>query len=362
MSIKFVFVQLGAFTPPYIGSNLKRLSLIFPDTDIFLITNNAELSKLKIKGITLINYETNSQHQLLLEKLNHKLNFRQGFWRYSFERLMALTEFQIRYKIDRLLHLESDVLVFPNLPLEIIKNQNKLYWCQYNSNLDVASLLYSPSTQSAEFLQQNILKELKVNFAHTDMTILNTIRKKNLSEVCTFPSAPSRESHLINANSNFQLNTHSDIYSKFKVFKGIFDPAAIGVWLFGKNPENHQGFLKLHDEWLIESGDSYIDPSKTKYVFQSDGLLFLSNDSELIPIYNVHVHSKDVKILGQEWIKHIDKFIKLSKASKPINSFNLKLFLSLIFIQIRRGQIIQFIKLLPWIYKLRLKFLKIFGK
>jgi len=319
MAIKFVFVQLGSFTPNYLAGNLKRLSIIFPNNEIYLITNNKELLKLAIKNLSIVKYSTSSKHELILDKLSSKIDFREGFWRLSLERLLAFTKFQIQNKMDHLLHLESDVLIFPNIPLGLIQQQNKLLWCQYNSKLDVASLLYSPNFQSASYLQQKIENHLELNKSHTDMTLLSSIRRDSGPMISLFPSLSSAESHLVNPKSEITLDSCIYLSSQSKIFGGIFDPAAIGVWLLGKNLENTNAVSILHDRWIIESGDSYVDPSRIDFLFKPGGLLVFIENGEEIPIFNLHVHSKDFKLLNLDWEREIDKYVKLSRDKLPIN-------------------------------------------
>jgi hypothetical protein len=361
MAINFVFVQLGSFTPNYLDGNLKRLSIIFPKNEIYLITNNQELLKLAIKNLNIVKYTTSSKHELLLDKLNSKIDFREGFWRLSLERLLALTKFQIQNRMEHLLHLESDVLVFPNLPLDSIQQQNKLLWCQYNSKLDVASLLYSPNFQSASYLQQKIEDHLELNNSHTDMTLLSSIRQTSGKMISLFPSLPSAESHLINPKSQITFDSRIYLSSQFKIFGGIFDPAAIGVWLLGKNLENTKAMSILHDRWIIESGDSYVDPSRVNFVFKPEGSLVFTENGEQIPIFNLHVHSKDFKLLNIDWEREIDKFIKLSKNNAPIKKFKIKIFVKLIILNFKRKNLVEFIATLPWIYSIRMKIRKTFS-
>jgi hypothetical protein len=358
MTIKFVFVQLGSFTPNYLVGNLKRLSMIFPNNEIYLITNNQELLQLSIENINIVKYSALSKHQLLLDKLNSKIDFREGFWRVSLERLLAFTKFQIHEKMDHLLHLESDVLLFPNFPLELIRQQSKLLWCQYNSKLDVASLLYSPNFQSALYLQKEIENQLESNSSHTDMTLLSAIRQDSGPMISLFPSLPSAESVLINSKSNITLDSRIHLSSQAKIFGGIFDPAAIGVWLLGKNLENTNAVSILHDRWIIESGDSYVDPSRIDFLFKPEGLLVFIENGEQIPIFNLHVHSKDFKLLNLEWEREIHKYVKLSRDKLPIKKFNIKIFIALVKLNFKRKKLVEFIATMPWIYSIRMKIRK----
>ena len=360
--MKFVFVQLGSFIPHYLESNIKRLSVMFPGSEIYLITNNQRLLKLTIKNLMLVEYVTSTRHDYLLNRLSKKTDFRDGFWRLSLERILAFTKFQIENKFDYLLHMESDVIVFPNLPIDAIKNLNSLSWCQYNSRLDIATLLYSPNPQSALYLQKSIENKLELDNTHTDMTVLSEIRLDSNSNIALLPSLPELESLLVNKKSNISLDSKIQISSLCNVFGGIFDPAAIGVWLLGKNPENTHAMSVLHDRWIIDSGDSFIDPSKVKYVMKPDGNLSLIEKGIQIPIFNLHVHSKNINLLSVEWEKELDKFVKLSDNKYIIKKLEPIVFIKLFILNLKRRKLIEFISTIPWLYSLRMKIREIYNK
>jgi len=362
MTIKFVFVQLGSFIPNYLEGNIKRLSSLFPNNEIYLITNNQKLLKLTIPNLRTEIYNSNDYHEYLLNRLSKKSDFREGFWRLSLERLLALTKFQTENKTEFLLHLESDVILFPNFPLDSIKKLNKLSWSRYNDKLDIASLLYSPNNLSASLLQEGIEHSLELNNHHTDMTILNEIRRTNDSAVTIFPSLPYQESYLMNQKSGISINSQIQISSEFSFFGGIFDPAAIGVWLLGKNPENSYARLILHDRWIIDTGDSFIDPSGVNYTFKPDGNLYLVEKENHIPIFNLHVHSKNFDLLNAKWVKELDRFVKLSDNKNTIKYINLTGFAKLLALNFKRKKLIEFILSFPLLYSLRMKVREIFSK
>lgn len=362
MTIKFVFVQLGSFIPNFLEGNIRRLFTLFPNNEIYLITNNPKLLKLKNPNLRTEIYIPDEYHEYLLSTLSKKSDFREGFWRLSLERLLALTKFQTENKTEFLLHLESDVILFPNFPLDSIKKLNTLSWSRYNHKLDIATLLYSPNNLTASLLQEGIEHSLELNKHHTDMTILNEIRRANESSVTIFPSLPDKKSNLMNEKSGITINSQIQISSESSFFGGIFDPAAIGVWLLGKNPENTFASLVLHDKWIIETGDSFIDPSGVKYIFEPDKNLYIVERGNQIPIFNLHVHSKNIDLLSTNWVKELDKFVILSGNKNTIRNINPIGFTKLLVLNFKRKKLIEFILSFPIIYSLRMKVRKVFTK
>jgi hypothetical protein len=79
----------------------------------------------------------------------------------------------------------------------------------------------------------------------------------------------------------------------FDEFKGIFDAAAIGQYLGGidpRNGKNFQGFKREH---------SYLDLDNCQFEWNEDHLgkkiPVMIIDGDKIPIYNLHVHCKNLR-------------------------------------------------------------------
>lgn len=355
MTTKFIFVHLGTSIPRYLEENLRRTIGLFPKNEIYLLTNNKKLLSSNIKNLHTWEYITSERHKYLLEKMRKRKDFREGFWRLSLERLFALTQFQLSTGYSKLLLVESDVMVFPNFPADRVNALPFLAWCPYNSKLDIASLLYSANYKAAEYLQDEIEKHLLNNFSHTDMSILNEIRNSSQGKVELFPIVKNKMSSTLNKKSNFDNLILKDISANFEMFNGIFDGAALGVWLTGKNLENTHGTLVLHDRWLVDSGDSYVDPSAVDYILTPRGEIYLIDMNTLIPVYNLHIHSKNSYLLSSSSQKVLEKLIKLSSSKFEIRKFLIKEFLLLILLNIKRGKIHEFLLTFPLIYSIRMR-------
>jgi hypothetical protein len=127
------------------------------------------------------------------------------------------------------------------------------------------------------------------------------------------------------------------------------------VWLTGKNLENTHGTLVLHDRWLVDSGDSYVDPSAVDYILTPSGEIYLIDMNTLIPVYNLHIHSKNSDLLSSSSQKVLEKLMKLSSSKFEIRKFLVKEFLLLILLNIKRGKIHEFLLTFPLIYSIRMR-------
>jgi hypothetical protein len=138
--------------------------------------------------------------------------------------------------------------------------------------------LYSNSYEDSKWLVEKINHELSENVDLTDMTALSEISGSNCERVEILPTDP--------------------ISSETNRFGGIFDAAAIGMWLNGRDPRNHLGFVKR----FLPLPESSVDASKLRYKSTLNGTLCLINDKEGdLAIFNLHVHSKRRGLMGKHW-------------------------------------------------------------
>jgi len=93
--IEIVFIHLGNKIPKYLELNLARTKEMFPTIQVVLVSDY-ELN-LKIAdsiGVKFWQYTRKSSIELVLEELGHDLNFRNGFWKFSMERLIVLCDYR----------------------------------------------------------------------------------------------------------------------------------------------------------------------------------------------------------------------------------------------------------------------------
>jgi hypothetical protein len=101
-----------------------------------------------------------------------------NFWRYSIERLYALAEWHSVNPDQKLLHLESDIFIMPNFPIEKLEMVNHISWCSFNNSHDVASLVFSPSNSDTSWMLNELEEILIENSSLTDMTGLRKLKEK----------------------------------------------------------------------------------------------------------------------------------------------------------------------------------------
>ena len=326
---------------------------MFPDIKINLIVDKFSLKNFKnLENVDIYNYESNSEVNDLFGFFKNNLNFRNGFWRYSLERIFAINDLHRNIPNAKLLHLESDVLILPNFPFLKFENMNSLAWCNYNKTKDVASLLFTPSFTKSRWLAEKVLEEFKCNSNVNDMKALSLISRKYPKKIKILPSLPSEnKSKLINQNSKTELNDTSILSAYFDLFGGIFDSAPIGMWLLGQDPRNHFGKLILHDDSFISSGDSFVNPSGVTYDINENGCIFINDENRRYPLYCVHIHSKEQKVFSSIWITAISDYIKLTSNKNQITYVKIGILLEIYIELLRSRSVIRYVLSQPNIYR-----------
>lgn len=245
-----LFVHLGPAKADHLFLNIERHKYLFPDRPVHLVVDDEQLiEKAREKKIPVTIYTASRNQNKLLESLNHDTKFRQGFWRYTIERLFVISFFHEKYPDTGILHIESDVLILPNFPYEELESGKKIRWMTYNKSHDVSALLYSPNLTQSQWLVERLMEELGENQFLTDMTALSTIRRNNPDSVETFTDI-------------------KEALDKGSV--GAFDSAAIGMWLCGQDPRSHYGILKLHNNGEFNSKSIDFNPASFNYTYGSE--------------------------------------------------------------------------------------------
>lgn len=311
--VRVVLVHLGPGRAAHLWPNIRLLKRNFPDLEVHLIySNKKHASKVERSGAIPYFYMPDSSDVTLLDELSHNSQFRNGFWRFSLERLLALEKWQeTKIGNHNFIHIESDILVLPSFPFSIFDSISKLMWCNFNESHDVSALLYSPNLDETKWLVNQIREEIAQNRDLTDMTVLSKIKMNNPRRVEYFPS-------LANSNSAY--------------FRGVFDGAAIGMWLNGRDPRNHLGSIRRH----LELPESIDKPEEAKFSLNTKNHLTATVNKKEYSIYNLHIHSKHLGLLSRFWRISLKLDLARARNNFPKNSYSVRALFSIAFDFVRR--------------------------
>lgn len=331
-NLELIFVRLGPRRNIFLNGNIERLRVLFPKLSITVIDDEVSQRFRKvIPGVKYHIYRNQNLQSIQTARLVKSQIFRQGFWHFTAERLFAVLDYQSSNPGTPILHIESDVLLFPNFPFSDLIKLDFISWCTFNESKDVASLLYLPAHADSSWLKAEIQRQFIQNPESTDMTALSRISRQNQNKIRIFPPLSSMcISQLANPRNPKVLHDVTRLNQLDRHFFGIFDSAVIGMWLCGMDPENHNGKLLIHDKVMLNNGDSYIDPSGLRYNLDEQGNLYFLNDKIWIPIYNLHVHSKNRKILSTNWISELNEYVHLARNPEPLILRKLEILMSVL--------------------------------
>lgn len=337
--LRVVFVQLGSEKVPHLWLNIERVLEQFPDVEINLVVD----SQVKVpintsNSIKTFLYTPKIQEQVLLNGIFKSSSFRNGFWKYTFERLLALTEFHIQNSEGSILHIESDLLLMPNFPFKSFEQIDTLAWMKVDEQRDTAALLYSPNKEESTWLSKTIICILESGESVTDMTILRQIADSNPHKVIGLPTFTNGMESFRNENAREILDIPKNTFPKL----GIFDPAAIGMWLTGIDPRNNYGTTIYFDTQGILRGGTYLDPSKFRYQFTENELLGVFGTNR-IPIWCLHVHSKNLDLFSEAWKTKLQDLIFLSKNGEILYRRSAMGLFRLIISNLKQGTLLSYL-------------------
>lgn len=320
--MNIALVQLGNPPKAYFWKNLDHLRRFQPNDEIYVISDLKEvISKAQQKGFKGYQYVIPESLIDLFSRHSFSKKFRNGFWQYSALRLFALIDFCESGEERSVLHVEADVLLLPNFPFATISIQKKLMWFNFNNDRDIASLIWIPSRKQASWMRTELFSIFSEDAKMTDMSALRKLSLKAHEEVCYFPSKPkSTTPRIMNSYLDYSVNNSPEILED----QGIFDGASIGMWLTGEDPNNHRGVLRR----LKHLSDGPIDLRNVKFkVIESN--LYLVDQNTFVPVYNLHIHSKNKHLFTKNG-KHILRLYVFLSNKK----WNLPLFIPQTFLQL----------------------------
>jgi hypothetical protein len=316
--LKVVFVHLGVEKVDHLWLNLKRTKAMFPNLSIVLVLDDSRhLRKLGRLDVEVFFFSRSSYIGPQLEALDHNIKFRNGFWQFSLERFVALNAWHQEYPQEPFIHFESDILIMPDFPWSKLSSLKKLAWLSFNNTKDVAAIVFSPNSSETKWLANSLCLRLKENPKLTDMTALSVLSQENPHKITMLPTLLVEK---IPRDDKSTSKMQDSSMQNSSLFDGLFDGAAIGMWLTGQDPRNHLGWIKRY----LSLQDSWVDPSLFNLEISSRGCLTVEYQEMKVPLFNLHVHSKQLSYFGQNWQSKLRKDIMASKDFRNRTSLSLK--------------------------------------
>ena len=317
-----VFAHFNSPLPKHLTLNLKRTIQLFPQHEIYLLTNLNPVS-IKINKLKVFGYKPNTRWFELESTLSHDREFRNNFWFTSLARFIALAEFSQIHNRE-MLHIESDVIISHYFPFDDFREISA--WFSFpvvNKSMGIASCLFIKNPEAAAYLSKLTISMAKKDGNVTDMHVLGEITKKDSYFFQLLPTSPPLKNALPSASES-----HLDsIYKSTLLFKGFFDGFDLGMYLFGDDPRNKRGFS------FVRKFDTrfYLDASELSFVLNNDRdfpYVFDPFKNTFIPIFTLHIHSKNLKIFNPAIGPKIIKKAIIDSKKGPRTKFYPTIFIS----------------------------------
>ena len=290
--LKIALVYLGNTLPRYVIDNLNYLKDVVPSGSlIFISEDNKSLEKVARIGIeTWKCSDPNDSWNKVKAKLSHPEAFRNGFWFKTTARFFAISEY-MQNTGESVLQIEADVWIAKNFPFtKFMDIRDKIAYPLESMTTGAASILWIPNLELMQMLIEFAEIEFSKDGHSTDMTILGKFSIEKPRVTYVLPSVLSN-----NQNTKNNLSEVSDdAESQGVKFDGLFDPLTYGLYLLGIDARNSRGY-----KILFSRPSAHIVPAETyNYSFEEDILHVESRRKEKLPLYCLHVHSKDRSIFN----------------------------------------------------------------
>jgi hypothetical protein len=325
-----VFAHFYTQLPKHLILNIKRTIALFPEHEIFLVTD-LDLDRTIIQKLKVFKYDPDLNWLKLEQILTHDKEFRGNFWFTSIARFLAISEFAKIHKSE-ILHLESDVIISSDFPFKLLSDTKSLFLFPIISDSQaIASCLFIRNSAAADYLAKLVISESLNDSQTTDMFVLRKLTRINGEAFKLLPAAPSQKNAMPSVNDSY-LKENSNMVA---YFGGIFDGFDIGRYLFGMDPRNRRGFSTLRavdpTVYLNVRELNLLVKDNREFPYVLD-----VNTKELVPIFSLHIHSKKRELFIPTKIKKlIRKAVKESKYP-PKSKFYLKTFFTSVRFAMRR--------------------------
>jgi hypothetical protein len=287
-AVPLIFVHIGDAVPDYARIAVQQARRWNPETPIYFLSNAIPEQKymvgeiwVDISGIPVSPIHAKFNESTILDK-----NFREGFWRYTTERLFVLYDWLVSTGTKEFIHLEYDNMMYFSiehlLPYfrENCKGISAPFHGQVKGQPNMCfSIIYSNDIESfSEF-------------------------------VFTLAAAPSSTNEMQRGGEYWLESEHSllpclppESALKSEAFRAwyenpafpyLFDAAAHGQYLGGKDPRNEGP----PGPYINPDVDYHVGQFRYKWQVAESGNRYpvLIHKGREWPIANLHIHSKALK-------------------------------------------------------------------
>jgi hypothetical protein len=265
---------LGKKLPKYAVLNAKSIISDFPDVPYLLVIDSFQsLIKSRVYRIPYF-YVNSNNFKDFSNILEVDKKFRNGFWINTSARFLAINS-AAKFVSGPFVHIESDVILGTDFPFNAFNNFNADVAFPLESySKGCASVLFFKNSDVSQKFCEELLDHVRKQPKTTDMHFLGSLSSSSSLSISILPSKEGDD---------------------FSSFQGFFDSTSWGQYFAGIDPRNNSGYIKYQST----------HPEHTSKVFGYDfhynqGCFEVSKDSSNFPLFAMHVHSKNKKLICSE--------------------------------------------------------------
>ena len=271
-----IFVWIGSELPEWGPITLNFAADNNKDREVILVTDNGNYgNQILSENITVVRLQA---LELKASKLNSTSLIKGDFWRLTSQRISVLSNYARSKNMQRFFHAELDNAIFALGTLDEVLDKvgTGLFAPQDNEERAIASLVYCNHKESIDELLE--MYQGPYN-ARNDMQALGMYAKISSN----FFALPTE---------SFRQNMNRWKIIEPSITGGIFDAASIGQYCLGIYPI-HCRYSPSRNRFINEN--CLINWDET--IISTDGeiLRLHLRGEEVIGIYNIHVHSKQLR-------------------------------------------------------------------
>lgn len=275
------------YYPEYIVHSISQVRKWNPEADIYFIAERCHASKAESYPCTFVPLDEISVSLKRAEFCNRTkldMKFRNGFWRFTTERLFVLEDFLAMKNIQECIHLENDNMIYFAIDymLPILREEYVGIAAPLLGEGQITfGILYVKNTNTLSNL--NVFLLGMCSSGKNEMELGYQFIVENREEADFLPVV-SNECDV--RESDFEYAT-----AHGSAFRGVFDAAAYGQYLGGIDERNGNG---LQIGFVNKASAFPTDQFEYKPVKFDDGLLFWTahRHGNSWPLYVLHIHSK----------------------------------------------------------------------
>lgn len=288
--IPIVFVHIGSVIPDYACIAIQQARRWNPDAPIIFLASTvpergygSDEEWVPIADIPLTPEHKRFQETTLLD-----MTFRNGFWRYTTERLFVLEDWMRWKGVGECLHMEYDNMLYRNVEelAPIMRATGKGLSATFNGPAELNGGIHV----AFSFVYCNNVEKLTqfLFFLAATRSRIDEMRRageywlENIDDYPLLPTIPPG-THLI-----------SELYRSWyenPAFPCVFDAAAHGQFMGGDDPRNggpRGPYVNMHVDYRTD---------RLKYIWKVDAVcrrfpVIVDNDGKEWPIVNLHIHCK----------------------------------------------------------------------